>query len=65
MPEDVLKELFQFQHELPENFTLTPHPYDPPVYGKKVQITTQQINVPPLPKEDNIRVRQVVGFLSM
>ena len=61
MPGCVTNALFQFQHLLPDDFTMTSHPYTAPVYGQKVQIAQQESTEPLLNKQDNTKVRQVVG----
>ena len=61
MPGYVKKALCQFKHILPDDFTLTSHPYTPPVYGQKVQIAQQESSAPLLPPDENTKIRQVVG----
>ena len=60
MPGYVRKAMIQFQHDFPENFTMTSHPYTPPVYGKKVQLAQQDSVAPLLDKAGNTKIRQVV-----
>ena len=50
MPGYVRKAMTQFQHNFPETFTMTTHPYTPPVYGKKVQLAQQDSLAPLLDK---------------
>ena len=61
MPGYALRSLRQFQHPLPDDFTMSAHPYVVPVYGKKVQLAQQESTAPKLSEPDTLRVRQVVG----
>ena len=63
MPGYIPKALHQFQHEAPDTFTFTSHPYTPPRYGLKVQMAKMESTEPLLNKKDNTKVRQVVGKL--
>ena len=61
MPGYALRSLGQFQHPLPDYFTISSHPYVVPVYGKKVQLAQQESTAPKISETDTLRVRQVVG----
>ena len=61
MPGYLPKDLHQFQHEAPDNFTFSSHPYTPPTYGLKVQMAKVESTAPTLDKKDNTRIRQVFG----
>ena len=41
IPGYALRSLGQFQHPLPDDFTMSSHPYAVPVYRKKVQLAQQ------------------------
>ena len=61
MPGYLPKALNQFQHEAPDGFTFSSHPFTPPTYGLKVQMAKQESEEPLLDKQKNTRIRQVVG----
>lgn len=61
MPGYALRSLGKFQHPLPDDFTMSSHPYVVPVYGKKAQLAKQESTAPKITDTDTLRVRQVVG----
>ena len=56
-PGYALRSLGQFQHPLPDDFTMNSHPYMVPVYGKKVQLAQQEITSPKISDDENLRSR--------
>ena len=44
MPGYILTVFYKFQHKPPECSQYAPHPWNKPVYGKYIQLATQQIS---------------------
>ena len=62
IPGYCMKLFAELQHKIGNGFTFISHPYVPLVYGKKVQIAKQEGSAPLLPKDENTRIRRVVGI---
>ena len=54
MPGYALRSLGQFQHPLPDDFTMSAHPYVVPVYGQKVQLAQQESTAPKLSEQETL-----------
>ena len=63
MPGYLDKAFVRFNHEPPMKIQNSPHPHVPPNYGAKTQYTVEEIESPPLSKEDTTYVQAVTGTL--
>ncbi len=61
MPNYVEKALKRFGHTKPKKRQNQPHEHIPPNYGVKQQVTKQEDESPPLSKQEQQFVRQVIG----
>ena len=59
MPGYIQNSLQKFQQEPLEHPQYTPHPWNKPVYGKYIQLDTQQISVPKLNSADTSCVQYI------
>ena len=55
--------ILRFNHEKPMKIQNSPHPHIPPNYGAKTQYAAEEIESPPLSKEDTKYVQAVTGTL--
>ena len=63
MPGYLDKAFVRFNHEPPMKIQNSPHPHVPPNYGAKTQYAVEEIESPPLSKEDTTYVQAVTGTL--
>jgi hypothetical protein len=63
MPGYLDKAFVRFNHERPMKIQNSPHPHVPPKYGAKTQYAVEEIESPPLSKEDTTYVQAVAGTL--
>ena len=63
MPGYLDKAFVRFNHEPPMKIQNSPYPHVPPNYGAKTQYAVEEIESPPLSKEDTTYVQAVTGTL--
>ena len=63
MPNYLEKAFTRFKHEAPEKIQNSPHPHVIPQYGAKTQYAAEEIDSPPLSKEETTHVQAVAGTL--
>ena len=61
MPEYIPTTLHKFQNKPPESPQDAPHPCNKPVYGKHIQLATQQRSAPKLKSTDKNCVQSING----
>ena len=59
MPGYIPTTLNKFQHKRPNRAQDDPHPWIKSVYGKQIQLSTQQSSVPNLNSADTNRVKSI------
>jgi hypothetical protein len=63
MPGYIEKALQRFQHTEPTRPQHSPHAWEPPSYGAKIQLTSETVVSPPLDKAGITRLQEVIGTL--
>ena len=63
MPGYLYKAFVGFKHEKPMKIQNSPHPHVIPQYGAKTQYAEEEIDSPPLSKEETTYVQAVAGTL--
>jgi hypothetical protein len=63
MPGYIARFLQQFEHKAPATPTHSPHAYNQPTYGKKVQYATRPDKLPHLDPKGMKRVQEILGTL--